>query len=123
MEEVSWRQESRETWLKEGNRNTRFFHRMANSHRRRNSVRSISINGSRFVKESEIKKGLVSAFQSLLTASNNWCPPFPGLLFNVIGVDQAAKLEEMFTEEEILAAISGLNGDKAQSPYDFPLAF
>ena len=87
MEEVSWRQKSRETWLKEGNRNTGFFHRMTNSHRRRNSIRSISINGRNFVKESEIKEGLVGAFQSLLTASNNWCPPFPDLLFNLIGGD------------------------------------
>ena len=44
LEEVSWRQKSRETWLKEGDRNTRFFQRMANSNRRRNSIRNISIN-------------------------------------------------------------------------------
>ena len=41
----------------------------------------------------------------------------------MIGGDQAAKLEEMFTEKEILAAISGLNGDKALGPDSFPLAF
>ena len=50
-------------------------------------------------------------------------PAFPNLLFNLIGGDQAAKLVEMFTEEEILAAISGLNGDKAPGPDGFPLAF
>ena len=42
LEEVSWRQKSRKTWLKKGDRNTSFFHRMANSHRRRNSIRNIS---------------------------------------------------------------------------------
>ena len=109
--------------MKEGDRNTRFFHRMANSHKRRNSIRSISINGRRYVKELEIKEGMVGAFQSLLTASSNWCPPCPDLWFKVIGADQASKLEEMFTEEEILAAISGLNGDKAPGPDGFPLAF
>ena len=123
LEEVFWRQKSRETWLKEGDRNTRFFHIMANSHRRRNSIRDISINGRRCVKEPEIKEGLVGAFQSLLTTSSNWCPPFPDLRFKVIGADQASKLEEMFTEEEILAAISGFNGDKAPGPDGFPLAF
>ena len=97
LEEFSWRQKSRETWLKEGDRNTKFFHRMANSHRRRNSIRSISINGRRCVKEPEIKEGLVGTFQSLFTASSNWCPPFPDLWFKVIGADQASKLEEMFT--------------------------
>ena len=108
--------------MKEGDRNIRFFHKMTNSHRRRNSIRSISINGRRFVKEPEIKEGMVGAFQSLLSASNNWCPPFPDLPFNLIGKDQAVKLEEMFTEEEILAAVSGLNGDKALGPDGFLLA-
>ena len=94
LEEVSWRHKSREIWLKEEDRNTGFFHRMANSHKRRNSIRSIRINGRRFVKEPEIKEGLVGTFQSLLSASNNWRSPYPDLQFNLIGEDQAAKLEE-----------------------------
>ena len=109
--------------MKEGDRNTGFFHRMTNSHRRRNSIRSVRINGRRFDKEPLIKEGLVDAFQSLLSASNNWRPPFPDLQFNLIVEDQAAKLEEMFTEEEILVAVSGLNDDKAPGPNGFPLAF
>ncbi|RVW95073.1 putative ribonuclease H protein [Vitis vinifera] len=38
MEEVHWRQLSRELWLREGDRNTGFFHRMANAHRRINAI-------------------------------------------------------------------------------------
>ncbi|RVW89824.1 Transposon TX1 uncharacterized 149 kDa protein [Vitis vinifera] len=45
LEEVTWRQKSREVWLKEGDRNTSFFHRMANAHRRRNNMERIRING------------------------------------------------------------------------------
>ena len=36
MEESSWRQKSRVLHLKEGDANTRFFHRMANSNRKKN---------------------------------------------------------------------------------------
>ena len=50
-EEISWRQKSRETWLKEGDRNTGFFHRTANAHRRRNYINSISINERKLEKE------------------------------------------------------------------------
>ena len=46
MEETSWRQKSREVWLKEGDRNTKFFHKMANAHRRRNFLAKIKINGA-----------------------------------------------------------------------------
>lgn len=33
-EEIMWRQRSREVWLKEGNKNTSFFHKTTNSHRK-----------------------------------------------------------------------------------------
>ena len=43
--------------------------------------------------------------------------------FNEIESGVVAKLEEVFSEEEIWIAISGLNGDKAPGSDGFPLAF
>ncbi|RVW88494.1 hypothetical protein CK203_043831 [Vitis vinifera] len=41
LEENTWRQKSKKVWLKEGDRNTGFFHKMANAHRRRNNCETL----------------------------------------------------------------------------------
>ena len=66
MEKISWRQKSREVWLKEGDKNTDFFHRMANN--KRSKLTKLKINGSWIVKEREIQGAVVSVFQHLLSA-------------------------------------------------------
>lgn len=37
-QEVRWRQRSKVFWLKEGDKNTRFFHSAATSHHKKNSI-------------------------------------------------------------------------------------
>ena len=46
-----------------------------------------------------------------------------GLDFNRIDGEDAARLEEAFTEEEVFSALSDLNGDKAPGPNCFSLGF
>jgi hypothetical protein len=41
QEELWWRQRAKEEWLKQGDRNTKFFHACANSKRRKNFVGTI----------------------------------------------------------------------------------
>ena len=96
LEEISLRQKSRELWLKEGDRNTGYFHRMANAHRRRNCLRKIIINNRRLDKEAEIKEGLITAFKYLLSTPRVWRPSFPELSFNEIESGDASKMEEVF---------------------------
>ena len=57
-----WRQKSREVWVKEGDRNTRFFHNMANAHRRHNDNVSLKITGACVNKGQDLQEGVVNAF-------------------------------------------------------------
>ena len=45
LDEISWRQKSRVLWLKERDINTQFFHRMASSNRKKNSISTLLIDG------------------------------------------------------------------------------
>ena len=62
MEDISWRQKSRQLRLKEGDRNTAFFHRMVNSYRRKNSKQKIKVDGVWLIEDVEIKQGIARAF-------------------------------------------------------------
>ena len=123
MEETSWRQKSREIWLKEGDRNTGFFHRMANSHKKSNTIEMIRIGGEWLEGDGEVRTGIVNAFKTLLSDPGFWRASPEGLDFSRLEVSAASKLEEPFTEAEIHAALLNLNGDKAPGPDGFTAAF
>jgi mannosylglycoprotein endo-beta-mannosidase len=44
-EELLWYQKSHEKWLLEGDLNTRYFHRVANGRKRKNTMISLDDNG------------------------------------------------------------------------------
>ncbi|RVW19481.1 hypothetical protein CK203_114085 [Vitis vinifera] len=96
MEEISWRQKSRQIWLKEGDKNTGFFHKMANSNSRRNCLKKIKVRGIGF-NDQDIQRGVVRAYQDLLSDPGGWHPSMSSLEFDRIGREEAARLEEMFS--------------------------
>jgi hypothetical protein len=65
LEEVSWRQKSRVTWIK-GDKCTKFFHSIANSNRRYNSIDSLLIGDSISSNPAEIGEHVVQFYQDLL---------------------------------------------------------
>ena len=123
LEEIHWRQKSREIWLREGDKNTGFFHRMANSHFRKNSLASIKINGVWLIEDQEMREGIPNAFQSLLSDNMAWTAEIKGLSFASLNPKEAGSLEVPFREEEIFIALNEMDGDKAPGPDGFTLAF
>ena len=96
---------------------------MANSHRRRNAINKTKINGSWLTNDNAIQKGIVDAFEGLLSEPGGWRPTFPNISLEVLGTEDAGSLEVRFSEEEVSIAIAGLNGEKAPRPNGFLIAF
>lgn len=62
-EEVAWKQRSRAIWLKEGDRNTKFFHKTANTHKRCNNIDHLTIQGESITDPQRIKNEIVSFYK------------------------------------------------------------
>ena len=59
LEEISWRQKSRALYVKVGDNNTRFFHKLANSHRNSNQIKRIEVDGVLYEDEFDMRSQLV----------------------------------------------------------------
>ena len=123
LEETHWRQLSREIWLREGDRNTGFFHRMASAHHRNNSLDRIKINEEWLSEEQEVREGIANAFHQLLSEDTGWKVDIGRLQLDQISQQEAENLESLFTEDEVHTALMEMNGDKALGPDDFTMAF
>jgi hypothetical protein len=70
-EELKWRQKSREIWLKEGDKNSRFFHLSTLVRRRRNFIREIKLEDGQWIQSrTEIDRYFAINFQNLFQSSN-----------------------------------------------------
>ena len=123
LEEIHWRQLSREIWLREGDRNTSFFHRMISAHRRNNSLDRVKINGEWLSEEQKVREGIVNAFQQLLLEDMGWKEDIGRIQLDQISQQEAENLETPFSKTEVHSALMEMNGDKAPGSDGFTMAF
>ena len=66
-----WKQRSRNTWLKEGDSNTRYFHCRANRRNRRNLILALEDESGNWVEdEGQMGRLVQGYFESIFTNSN-----------------------------------------------------
>ena len=122
MEETFWRQKSHALYVKEGDNNTRFFQRLANSHRRANHIRSVEVDGVVYEDEPAMRAQVVQFYRDLYTETDTWRPTVDGLDFASIGEDDRLFLEREFSKEEVSQVLAEMEGDKALGPDGYTMA-
>ncbi|KAK3187757.1 hypothetical protein Dsin_027318 [Dipteronia sinensis] len=102
-EEQMWRQKSRVKWLKKGDKNSKFFHSMANGRRRTNLIGDILFDGVR------VSDPTRSHFKNVPWQR----PKIRDLNLKRLSEEERDFLERPFTIEEVQEAVSSCDGNKA----------
>ncbi|KAL9663911.1 hypothetical protein QQ045_019305 [Rhodiola kirilowii] len=123
QDERMWRQKSRVKWLKEGDQNTRYFHRMATWRSKKNNIESLVINGRRVEEPGELKLEIQKFFVEhfLKRDARPWTAV--KMNFGVINQNQKEEMERMISKEEILLSLKECEGNKAPGPDGFTISF
>ncbi|WMV13595.1 hypothetical protein MTR67_006980 [Solanum verrucosum] len=118
-EEIAWRQRSRIQWLKHGDKNTKYFHRMATAHKRINSIEKLEVNGRELTDTDEIKTEITNFYQKLYRETENWRLGLNLQGIESISLEENDWLQRQFEEEEVAEGIKLCASDK----YGFPMSF
>ena len=79
LEEISWRQKSRMLCIKEGDNNTKFFHKVANSRRKYNHLSMLEVDRVIYEQELEVANKVVLFYKNLYKETEEWRPFVEGL--------------------------------------------
>eukprot|EP00253_Pinus_taeda_P029310 PITA_29310 len=121
FEEISWRLKSCATWLREGDKNTKFFHHFANKRRATNSIWQIkNENGDLLHSQDDISNEVVKHFKNAYKRESN--REFKDILWGIDPFPCMFKDEDneiiyaTVSEEELLSVMWSFKKDKCPSP-------
>ena len=120
------RQKSRAIWMKEGDRNTKYFHGCLRDRVNNNKIVSLELeDGTKVIRPTDIRSAAIEHFQNLFTAAstNTSIRDFGHVVDKHLSPDQSANLIRRVTDEEIRDAIFRMKPDKAPGPDGYTAGF
>ena len=108
-----WRQLSRSKIIKEGDRNTKFFHLKASMRRQRNMIDKIQYEGKESSDIGEIRKLIIAYFKDLYKKPRSTKFDISNLNLQRLTEAESLELERPVTKQEITAALSECDPSKA----------
>ncbi|WMV58897.1 hypothetical protein MTR67_052282, partial [Solanum verrucosum] len=122
-EEVSWRQKSRVLWLKEGDKNTKFFHKMANAHRRYNNIDQLMIQGEVTQEKGKIEGEIIAYYKNLYRETHQWRHSYNNVECPMLTEEEKMSLQGRFEENEVLNCLKLCAADKAPGLDGYTMGF
>jgi exonuclease III len=125
QEEIKWRQRANEEWLKNGDRNTKYFHACATQRRRKNMIDQILDGGGQTCNTAEsIEDAFVRYYADLFTSASpvNLEACISAINSKVTTV-MNGNLTADFTREEVKNALDQMAPNKAPGPDGFTAGF
>ncbi|CAN1257445.1 Transposon TX1 uncharacterized 149 kDa protein [Linum perenne] len=123
LKEISWKQKSREKWLRLGDKNTKYFHQIANFNRRRNHLDGLFVDGIQMNGQRRVAAAAVSFYKSLYRERQSSRPFAPHAISKRVSLVNAEQLLNPISSLEIWNTIKGCAGDKAPGPDGFSMTF
>ena len=121
-EESFYKQKARVSWLREGDQNTRFFHKMVAAKRRNSLITSlIDTGGNKLTRFDQISSEAVMFFENLLGTvdlNESGCSKevLGELLTTKLSREAALDMSRPVCSEEIKLTMFGINREKALEP-------
>lgn len=124
-EEVMWKQRSRVQWLKNGDRNTKFFHSCPSARKRKNTITRLQDDAGNVVSYKEgISVLTKDFFSSMFTASPYHDPqPITSTIQPKVTQEMNDMLLASISEEEVKSAMFQMGPSKTPGPDGFPASF
>jgi hypothetical protein len=125
FEDVKWKQRAKQHWLRNGDRNTAFYHSWVQHRRKVNRIRRVTDEqGRTWRKNKDIGRVFTKFYEGLFTSQGtdrkeeciSWVD-------SRVTDDMNRRLLSSFTEEEIRKALFQMHPLKAPGPDGFPAAF
>ena len=124
-EEIMWRQTSRATYLREGDRNTKWFQRKATWRQKKKSILKLRDENCNWVEDTSGLHAITNSyFSNLYTSEDNTDPmDILELVSTRVNGDMNSELIKSFSDKEIGDALFQIGPLKAPGPDGFPARF
>lgn len=117
QQEVFWRQRSKQLWLREGDRNSKFFHQTGKSRRKLNQIRTLQNNNGEDVGwDDGLQEVMISYFDSLFQSLDTDWKQVVDCIHPKITEDHNSEILRPVDASEVKGAMFHMHPDKSLGP-------